>query len=432
LIDAGHFDVNTGYAAVNRIRCDDMHPYIYKTHDGGKTWTKIVNGLPDVPINAVREDPKKKGLLFASSETATYLSVDDGGHWQSLRLNMPATSVRDLIIKDNDLVVATHGRGFWILDDISRLRQINNNITQHILFKPGNAIRVRWNVNTDTPLPPDEPAGQNPPDGASIDYYLNDNVQGEVMLDIFDANGKSVRHYSSSDTLYKIPTVNIPLYWIRPQQILSNQQGAHRFTWDLHYEPLNLPASFPMTAIYKNTAPSSTSPWVMPGKYTIKLSVAGQTYIQAITVTMDPRVKTTTADLKKQFDLSMICYEGRKAISDITNQTVSLHQQIKILIANDAGKLTESLTSLDKRIIDFGNSKDKSKSLNAVNSSFVSLFDLLQESDMPPIMKMNNEVNEAETKMKELEQLWKKTKSVDIPEINTQLKKEGLNELKIR
>jgi tRNA(Leu) C34 or U34 (ribose-2'-O)-methylase TrmL len=170
----------------------------------------------------------------------------------------------------------------------------------------------------------------------------------------------------------------------------------------------------------------------MPGKYTIKLSVAGQTYIQAITVTMDPRVKTTTADLKKQFDLSMICYEGRKAISDITNQTVSLHQQIKILIANDAGKLTESLTSLDKRIIDFGNSKDKSKSLNAVNSSFVSLFDLLQESDMPPIMKMNNEVNEAETKMKELEQLWKKTKSVDIPEINTQLKKEGLNELKIR
>ncbi len=433
LVDAGHFDVNTAYAAVNRIRCDDSHPYIYKTHDGGKTWKEIVNGLPDDPINAVREDPKKKGLLYASSETATYVSFDDGGHWQSLRLNMPATSVRDLIIKDNDLVVATHGRGFWILDDINRLRQIDNNSARHsVLFKPGNAIRVRWDVNTDTPLPPDEPAGQNPPDGAIIDYYLKGNIAGEVTLDVVDAKGNRVRHYSSNDTLYTIPQVDIPLYWIRPQQILSGGAGAHRFIWDLHYDPLTLPPSFPIAAIYKNTAPSPTSPWVMPGKYSIKLSAGGQTFVQPITITMDPRVKTSTEDLKKQFDLSMLCYDGRKIISNISKETLRLHQQIKNLLANDAGELTDSLTRLDKKITDFGNAKVKSKSFNEVYRSFASLFNELQESDMPPTIKMITEVDDAAIRMKELEQSWMKLKSVDIAEINKQLKKEGLTELTIR
>jgi hypothetical protein len=170
----------------------------------------------------------------------------------------------------------------------------------------------------------------------------------------------------------------------------------------------------------------------MPGKYSIKLSVAGQTFVQPITVTMDPRVKTSTADLKKQFDLSMLCYDGRKAIANISNETVSLHQQIKNLIANDAGKLTDSLRQLDKRIIDFGNAKSKLKSFNDVYSSFASSFNLLQGSDMPPTMKMINEVNDAETNMKELEQSWMKLKTVAIPKINKQLKKEGLNELTIR
>jgi photosystem II stability/assembly factor-like uncharacterized protein len=433
LMDAGHFDVNTAYAAVNRLRCDDIHPYIYKTHDGGKTWTKIINGLPDDPVNAVREDSKKKGLLYASSETATYVSFDDGGHWQSLRLNMPATSVRDLMIKDNDLVVATHGRGFWILDDISRLRQINNNVAKHsVLFKPGNAVRVRWNLNTDTPLPPDEPAGQNPPDGASIDYYLNADIPGAVTLDILDANGKKVRHYSSNDTLYQVPAVDIPLYWLRSQQILSNQQGAHRFTWDLHYDPLNLPPSFPIAAIYKNTAPSPTSPWVMSGNYTIKLSVAGKTFTKAITVTMDPRVKTTTSDLKKQFDLSMFCYEGRKIISSIIDETGRLHQQIKTLLANNSGKLTDSLTRLDKSITDLGNGKGGSKNLNAAYSSFASSFGLLQESDMPPTINIIKDVNNAVNNMKALEQSWQKIKAFDVSEINKQLNKVGLNELTIK
>ncbi len=218
LMDAGHGDNHTAYAAVNRIRLDDMHPHIFRTHDGGKTWQEIVNGLPDDPINVVREDPVQKGMLFAGSERAVYVSFDDGDHWQSLRLNMPATSIRDLVIKNDDIVVGTHGRSFWILDDITPLREISvRKASEEImLYKPATAYRVRWSLNTDTPLPPDEPAGQNPPDGAIIDYYFNDNVVGSVTLDISDAHGSIVRHFSSEDKPYDIPKVNIPLYWIRP------------------------------------------------------------------------------------------------------------------------------------------------------------------------------------------------------------------------
>jgi photosystem II stability/assembly factor-like uncharacterized protein len=313
MIDASRFDVNTAYVAVNRIRVDDMTPHIYKTTDGGATWKKIINGLPNEPINSVREDAVRKGLLFAGSENAVYFSLDAGENWQSLKLNMPATSIRDLVIKDDDLVIGTHGRSFWILDNITPLRQINLNKTKEtVLFKPQKAMRVRWNMNTDTPLPPEEPAGENPPDGAMIDYYLNSNTSSPVKLEIMNAKGDIIRTYTSNDTLYTIPEVNIPLYWIRPQQILAATAGAHRFLWDMRYTPLNTPAAYPMTAIIHNTPPDATAPWVMPGNYTLRLTANGQTQEQPITITMDPRVKTGTAQWQRQHDLSMICYEGRK------------------------------------------------------------------------------------------------------------------------
>src|SRR6201991_344228 len=273
LIDAGHGDANTAYAAVNGIGRVDTLPHIYKTHDGGRTWTAITDGLPDAPINVVREDPRRKGLLLAGSETAVYVSFDDGTHWSSLRLNMPATSIRDLVFKDADVVVGTHGRSFWILDDIAPLRQLTpaSAAADAVLYKPEPAIRVRWDMGSDTPLPQEEPAGENPPDGAIIDYHLNQDANTPVTLDITDAAGRSVRHFSSSDTLYTIPDVNIPQYWIRPQQLLSAHAGPHRFVWDLHYQPLNVPASYPISAVYANTAPVATSPWVMPGTYMLKL-----------------------------------------------------------------------------------------------------------------------------------------------------------------
>ena len=369
LMDAGHTNANTAYAAVNRIRLDDMKPHIYKTTDGGKSWKEIVNGLPNDPINVVKEDPVKKGLLFAGSERAVYVSFDDGEHWQSLRLNMPATSIRDLVIKDDDLVIGTHGRSFWILDNITALRQLNNQQINNsaILYKPQTAYRVRWNMNTDTPLPQEEPAGQNPPDGAIIDYYLAQKANN-ISIELIDVTGKVIRRYSDKDTLYKIGNVNIPLYWVRPQQILSAGAGAHRFLWDMHYAPQNIPPAYPIAAIYNNTAPDFTSPWVMPGRYTIKLTVDGKTYSEPIVVKMDPGVKTNIKDLQLQHNLSMMCYNNiekcRKILKEITEK-------------NDPA-LTE-----------------KEKNIARYIGIFNSLQNTLQDSDMPPTTQMIKAVNEA-------------------------------------
>ena len=322
LIDASRFDDNTAYVAVNRIRCDDQTPHIYKTTDGGATWKKIITGLPNEPINAVREDAVRKGLLFAGSENAVYVSFDAGEHWQSLQLNMPSTSIRDLVIKDDDLVIGTHGRSFWILDNISSLRQLNASTKNQVaLFKPQVATRVRWNMNTDTPLPPEEPAGENPPDGAMIEYYLPNATNDIIQIDILNQQKEVIRTFKSNDTLYKIPDVNIPLYWIRPQKIVSNQSGMHRLLWDMKYTPLNLPVSYPMTAVKNNTAPDATAPWVLPGTYTVRMTIGSKTLEQPLEIKMDPRVKTALIDLQRQHQLSKACYEARK-------QTMNKYPQI--------------------------------------------------------------------------------------------------------
>ncbi|HEX8679251.1 MAG TPA: hypothetical protein VF683_04800, partial [Chthoniobacterales bacterium] len=231
IIDASHFDANTVYAAVNTLRLDDNRPHIYRTVDGGKTWREIIRGIPDGQIvNVVREDTQRRGLLFAGTERAVYFSLDEGENWQPLRLNMPATSVRDLIIKDDDVCVGTHGRGFWILDNITPLRQLAADTRETALLKPQTAIRVRWNMNTDTPLPPDEPVGENPPEGAMIDYRLADGTTGEVTLEIKDGKGNVVRRYSSNDRLPQIDAkeLKVPAYWVRPPQPLSAAAGLHR------------------------------------------------------------------------------------------------------------------------------------------------------------------------------------------------------------
>ena len=364
LMDASHTSAATAYAAVNRIRLDDMKPHIYKTTDAGKSWKEIVNGLPDDPINVIKEDPVRKGLLFAGSETAVYVSFDDGEHWQSLRLNMPATSIRDLVIKDDDLVIGTHGRSFWILDDITPLRQLTSQASSQkaILFKPQNTYRVRWNMNPDTPIPQEEAAGQNPPDGAVINYYL-DKKANNISLEILDVKGTVIRSYNATDTLYKIPDVNIPQYWIRPQQLLSAEAGAHRFMWDMHYTPLNVPATYPIAAIYMNTAPDFTSPWVMPGIYMARLTVNGKAYTQSFIIKMDPRVKTNNKDLQLQHDLSLQCYKKIKAGMDAIN--------------NNQVKGAAAIQSLSKYI-----------------ANFRALHKAMQDSDMPPTTQMIRAVSD--------------------------------------
>jgi len=433
LIDAGHFDDQTAYAAINKIRLDDMNPYIYKTHDGGKTWKKIVNGLPADPVNAVREDPLCKGLLFAGTERMVYVSFNDGEYWQPLRLNMPASSIRDLVIKSNDLVVATHGRSFWILDDIAALRNLAKikDASQTTLYQTGQFYRVRWNMNTDTPLPQEEPAGQNPPDGAIIDYYLKDNAKSVISLEILDATGKLMRVYKSDDKPYDVPPVNIPLYWIRPQQVLSTEKGSHRFIWDLHTQPLDLPPGYPIAAIYGQTAPVPTSPWVMPGNYIIKLTVDGKSYTQPLTVKIDPRVKTPLLELQKQYDLSDKCYRHLKTVITASAKLNSLHEQIGKLLPNASGELAAALkkTDADALKIENGAPGNKAESFNGLRSSLGGLMNLLQESEMPVTTQTAAAVTQADSYFNNLNLKYNELTGNGLKALNEQLARAGAGKI---
>ncbi|MBC5816631.1 MAG: glycoside hydrolase [Candidatus Eremiobacteraeota bacterium] len=305
-LDASHFDTNTAYAAINRFRLDDLHPYIYRTHDGGKTWQSITSGLPnDASVNTVREDPVQRGLLFAGTEHSVFVSFDDGNNWQPLRFNLPATSVRDLVIHDDDVVVGTHGRSFWILDNITPLRQLaQQHEAQTRLFTPALAYRIRWNQNSDTPLPPEEPAGKNPPDGAMLDYFLA--TPSAVSIEIRDASGTLVRRYTSDDKPEPVdPGVDKPTYWIRPTMIPSGEAGMHRAVWDLRYpSPQSLGHDYPISAIYENTPREPRGAVALPGLYSVVLRSEGRTFTQPLRVKMDPRIPLTPAQLRIQFQLA--------------------------------------------------------------------------------------------------------------------------------
>ncbi len=296
-LDTSAFDDQTVYAAINRIRLDDMKPHIYRTHDGGATWQETVRGLPDGPVNVVREDPVRRGLLFAGTELAVYVSFNDGDDWQPLRLNMPATSIRDLVIHESDLVVGTHGRGFWIMDDISPLRQLTTETAGAAahLFAPRATYRLPRDTNTDTPLPPETPAGQNPPDGAILYYHLNAAASGPVTLEILDSTDRPVRRFSSDDKPEPIsPEVNVPTYWIRALQPLSSAAGMHRFIWGLHASHQaggggRRGFEYPISAVPHDT-PGPQGEWMPPGTYTVKLTVDGKSYTQPLVVKPDPRL----------------------------------------------------------------------------------------------------------------------------------------------
>jgi hypothetical protein len=438
LIEAGHFDANTAYAAVNTLRLDDLRPHILRTRDSGKTWTEIANGIPTgQTVNAVREDPHRKGLLFAGTEKGVYVSFDDGANWESLRLNLPATSVRDLIIKNDDLVVATHGRGFWILDNITPLREFSQTQNESLLFKPQTALCVRTNVNTDTPLPPDEPAGENPPDGAMIDYFLAKDAVDPVTIEIKDNKGASVRKYSSADVPAKPDTkrLRIAAYWIRPPQLLSTNAGMHRFLWDMHYAPVpNVQPDFPMSATYRNTAPTFTSPWTAPGNYTVVLTVDGKSFTQPLTVQMDPRVKTSAADLQEQFDLSWQLYQLRLTLAPIGKKFDDISEQLTRLKARAAERpdVTEKLEAFVQTLTQFGPPHPRP---GAPPSLFVlesteRLFNEIQGADAAPTAAVKAAVADVEKKVGPLMQAWQKLLDTDLPALNQQLKQAGFSEIK--
>jgi photosystem II stability/assembly factor-like uncharacterized protein len=438
LIEAGHFDSNTAYAAVNTIRIDDLRPHIFATHDSGKTWTEIANGIPAGQIvNAVREDPKRKGFLFAGTEKGVYVSFDYGANWESLRLNLPASSVRDLIVKNDDLVVATHGRGFWILDNITPLRQFNRDQREDLLFKPQTALRVRANLNTDTPLPPDEPAGENPPDGAIIDYFLSKDASAPVTIEVKDRKGQSVRKYSSADAPVEAnpKRLKIPTYWIRPLQLLSTKAGVHRFLWDMHYTPIrDVAPEFPISATYRNTAPEATSPWAAPGDYTVMLTVDDKTFSQPLTVTMDPRVRTSAADLQEQFDLSWQLYQLRLKLAPIGKKFDDVAEQLTKLRAKAAERadVTQKLEAFAQILMKFGPPHPRPGAPPSlfVLESTTRLFNDIQGADAAPTAAVKAAVADLQTKVEPMMDAWHKLLEFDLPALNQQLKQAALPEIK--
>jgi photosystem II stability/assembly factor-like uncharacterized protein len=438
LIAASHFDAATAYAAINTLRLDDLRPHILRTRDSGKTWSEITNGIPNNEnVNSVREDTRRKGLLFAGTEHAVYVSFDDGDHWQSLRLNMPATSVREVIVKNDDLVAATHGRGFWILDNITPLRQAEaGNFTgEAFLFHPQTAVRVRWNTNPDTPLPPDEPAGENPPDGAVIDYFLKSASAGPVTLQIQDSAGNIVRRYSSADPVEPAdPMLEIPTYWVRPPQTLSPGAGMHRFVWDLHYSPLRgIKPEYPIAAVYRNTAPEPTSPWALPGQYTVTLTVNGKSYQQPLTVSMDPRVRIASADLAQQLKVSQPIYEELASTSAAMEQMKSVRAQLKNR-RQQSPSLAGAIDALDQKIKMLQGAEtarptpgvEPPPTFTILQGKLTALFRVLQGVDAAPTTQALATGSELQQMQTSLMESWKQIMSQDIGNLNQQLQSSNL------
>ena len=365
-VDASHHEPGTAYVAVDYHTVGDYLPYVYRTHDYGKTWTKIVNGMrTDQPSGSfarvVRADTKRKGLLFAGTESSMYVSFDDGDHWQSLQLNLPNTSYRDIAIHDNDLVVGTYGRSIYVLDDYSPLREVAPAIASEPahLFKPGDAIRVRRNVNGDTPFPPEVPHAENPPTGAILYYYLGAQPTGDMTLDIFDASGRPVRHYSSAaPTPYNDSPPNIPDFWVKPRLPLPTATGTNRVNWNIRYDD---PPSFThnyaqvMGANPERTPASPEGPLALPGTYTVKLTVNGKTYTQTVKVTNDPRSAATAADLRIQHDLQMKVYDASKEAWAGYEQVAAMRASVaELLRSGPSADVADAARAFDAKLASVG------------------------------------------------------------------------------
>jgi photosystem II stability/assembly factor-like uncharacterized protein len=456
-MDASHFDTSTAYAAVNRLRVDDLHPYIYRTHDSGKTWQKIVTGLPDnEPVNTVREDPERKDLLFAGTERSVYVSFDDGNHWQSLKLNLPPSSIRDLVVHNDDIVVGTHGRSFWILDNITPLRQLSAQVagTRFYIFAPQLTYRVRRNNNTDTPLPPEEPAGQNPPDGAMLDYWLKGAGSAIATIEITDAAGNLVRRFSSADKPEPVneKDFNIPMYWVRPTRTLSTS-GMHRFVWNLTYPaPDVLTRDYPISAIVHDTSLYPLGATVLPGKYTVKLTVRGSAeagaagvavHTQPLTIRMDPRVKTSSEDLRRQFNLDRTIADALHHDYEAVQQVRSLRAQLKALLAKTPSpEIAKSIQDLESKSAalegDEGGygtrflSTPEGRSLSRLNAGLSTVLSALDTADAAPTTQQSAMFTELEKALNEQLKVWDQLKSKDVTDLSAKLKQAGLPEIDLQ
>jgi photosystem II stability/assembly factor-like uncharacterized protein len=445
-ISASRFDDDSAYASVSRFRINDQQPYIYRTHDGGKTWKLITTGLPAFgPVDTVREDPVRKGLLFAGTENSVWVSFDDGDHWQSLQLNLPHTSMRDLWIHENDLIVATHGRSFWILDDIAPLREAADSFaaTDAHLFAPAPAYRVQRDSYTDTPLPPDEPAAANPPDGAIIDYYLSHSASAPVTLEILDARGQLVRKFSSADkpdaTEADLKKQLIPLYWLRPFHSMSSDAGMHRWVWDLHYPaPDSIRHEYPISAIPGDTPRYPLGPTALPGSYSARLTANGKTYTAPFTLKMDPRVQISSASLEKKFQLEVRLASLLSQTSKAVMQAGSIREPLQKLIQQTAGPTRDSVQAFQSKLAAvlgapaaFAAPPANEITLVRVNGQVAALYGQVWQADAEPTVAQTEAIAATAHDAMDVTQRWDALKTSDLPALNRALRAATLPEIQI-
>ncbi len=478
-VEAGHNDVNTAYVLANigfsrRPTEGPQQNYIYRTHDGGKTWTRIVNGLPTdertgTQVHVIREDPKQKGLLFAGTETTVYVSFDDGDHWQSLRLNLPSTSIRDMVIHSdhhmNDLVIGTYGRGFWVLDDMSPLRDIAAKGQQiasapAYLFKPGDTIRARANANWDQPMNPEMPHALNPPFGALLYYYLSKKPSGEIKLQILDSTNKLVRTITSTQ-----PPMSLrppyPDYWLMPasDRALSTEVGMNRINWDLRYDDppgFNPDINNQMNSSPGSVTPAPHGPLALPGTYTVKLIVDGQMYSQPLVVRNDPRVgesQLMMSALRAQNKLAMAAVQGMKDSYAANSEVAAVRAQLAAIPKSSMpADVVTAATALDTKLATFGGPQRGGRgpggggggfgapartpgsllSFIAVNNLFNTVLGPLSQNgiDMAPTKAAVNTLESACSEFTMTANGWKKMLDADLIDFNSLLTKNNLTPLK--
>jgi photosystem II stability/assembly factor-like uncharacterized protein len=429
-IEASHFDPAEAYAAVDRHRLDDRQPYIYRTRDYGATWQAITNGIGEPSfLRVVREDPQLRGLLYAATEFGVYVSFDDGDHWQPLQLNLPVTAVHDLVIHGDDLVIATHGRSFWIMDDITPLRQTRAVMKAGAswLYQPGTTIRVDNDSFVGSPLPPEEPTAENPPNGAVIDYYLKDSAS-EVKLEIFDAKPTMVRSFEAKSKEAKHPPMAIAERWFPKPEALEKTAGMHRFVWNLASgsdtgEPQDEDDYF-----------SPHPPRVMPGSYEVRLTVDGKTWTQPLKVMMDPRSTATPDELEKQFELARTIFavtlHSRQALAEIQ----SIQKQLGDLKLSAAQtELKAAVTRVQaqiSRIIDGGGSAE-SVGLKEANSGLTAALGVVESSDRAIPAQAIAVYGQSDQAAKARIADWGQLKAGGLKQLNDQLKQAKLTPIAI-
>ncbi len=427
LIEPSPFDANSAYAAVDRHKLDDFKPYIFKTTDLGKTWSSITAGIPDgAYVHAVREDPKRKGLLYAGTELGVFVSFDAGAHWQPLQLNLPVSPVHDLVVKDDDLVVATHGRAFWVLDNLTPIRQVNAQAAsaEVVLYQPQTALRLHYPEEFDRR----QPVGENPPAGAMIDYYFKNAPKDEVTLDILDGQGKLVRHLSSKEKKDNDQPPEWPDRVEKPKVIPANE-GMNRFAWDLRYnEPIQVPGAF-----YSGDGPRG--PLALPGEYQVKLTVDGKSQTAPLHLVIDPRMKGAEPQVQKNSVLSTQVndrisqlHQAINEIRDIKSQIQSLHrrfgseEKLKPALAA-ADDVDHKMSEVEQQLIQV-NAKGSEATLafpSMLNERF-DVFSHTSESDHEPTRAQLDVFKVLSDKLDDQLKKWTQIKADDVPKVSTLIK----------